>query len=334
MGSVSPTCPLLRDNVSEHIGETPLRCAKLEYFNAGGSVKDRIAKRMVEQAERDGIIRSGDTLIEASSGNTGIAIALMAAVKRYKCIIILSEKMSMEKEQILCMLGTRVVRTPAGVPIESPDSIISVAKCLQKEIPNSYVLDRYGNPENLAAHEFGTAEETLYQTSNKVDVVVAGAGAGGTITGLSRGLKKYDPNIILVGVDPLGSVLAVPETLNQSKAEYKVEGIDYDFVPGVLGQNSADFWIKTTDKDAFNYARQLVREEGMLVGGSSGSAIAGLVRLLALRPELNTEGKTIVLIFPDSLRNYLTKFADDEWMKTHGFLELTEKGVGKLEGSK
>lgn len=274
---------------------------------------------MVEEAERNGTIKPGDTLIEASSGNTGIAIALLAAVRGYRCIITLSEKMSVEKERVLRMLGATVVRTPAGVPIESPDSIINVARRLQSETPNSHILDQYANPENPRAHEFGTAVEILYQTSEKVDVVLAGAGTGGTITGLSRGLKKHDPNILLVGVDPLGSVLAAPETLNQIKAEYKVEGIGYDFVPGVLDQRAADLWIKTTDKDAFNYARQLVREEGLLVGGSSGSAMAGLVQLLALRPDLNDANRTIVLVFADSLRNYLTKFADDEWMDSNGF---------------
>ncbi|KAB8225037.1 tryptophan synthase beta subunit-like PLP-dependent enzyme [Aspergillus novoparasiticus] len=324
---------LLSESIADHIGATPLVqlnrlpaslgikaivCAKLEYFNAGGSVKDRIAKRMVEQAEKDGLIKPGDTLIEASSGNTGIAIALMAATKGYKCIITLSEKMSLEKEQILNALGAKVVRTPAGVPIESPNSILSVARRLNKEIPNSWILDQYNNPENPRAHEYGTAEEIWHQTQGKVDVILAGAGTGGTVTGLTRGLKKKSQDVFVVGVDPVGSILAHPETLNEKKSEYRVEGIGYDFVPGVLEQRTPDLWVKTTDQDSFQMARKLVREEGLLCGGSSGAVFAGLVQLLQLRPDLNVEDKTIVLVFADSLRNYLTKFADDAWMEQHG----------------
>ncbi|CAG8149051.1 unnamed protein product [Penicillium nalgiovense] len=293
--------------------------AKLEYFNAGGSVKDRIAKRMVEKAERDGTIKPGDMLIEASSGNTGIAIALMAAIKGYKCIITLSEKMSLEKEQILKALGAKVVRAPAGVSIDSPDSIISVAQRLQKEIPSSFILNQYTNPENPAAHEFGTAEELWHQTEGQIDVVISGAGTGGTVTGTTRGLKKHSKDILCVAVDPLGSVLAQPDELNNLKAEYKVEGIGYDFLPNVLNQAEPDLWIKTSDRDSFQYSRRLVREEGLLCGGSLGATIAALVQLVEARPELNVEDKLIVVILPDSLRNYLTKFANDDWMKEHGY---------------
>ncbi|PYH92843.1 pyridoxal phosphate-dependent enzyme, beta subunit [Aspergillus ellipticus CBS 707.79] len=318
---------LKHDSIADCIGGTPLVrlnrlpatldiqaqvYAKLEYFNAGGSVKDRIAKRMVEKAEEDGTIKPGDTLIEASSGNTGIAIAMMAAIKGYKCIITLSEKMSLEKEQILKELGAKVIRTPAGVPIESPDSIINVAQRLQKEIPNSFILNQYTNPDNPAAHEFGTAEELWYQTEGQLDVVISGAGTGGTATGLARGLRKLRKEIVVVGVDPVGSVLAQPEELNEVKAEFKVEGIGYDFVPGVLDQAGPNLWIKTSDRDSFQYARRLVREEGILCGGSSGATIAALVQLVKARPELNTEDTLIVVVLADSLRNYLTKFANDD----------------------
>jgi cystathionine beta-synthase len=227
--------------------------------------------------------------------------------------------MSKEKEQILHALGTRVVRTPAGVPIESPDSIISVAKCLQAEIPNSYILDQYTSPENPRAHEFGTAEEIWHQTSGKVDVVICGAGTGGTVTGIANGLKRHNPGVEIVGVDPIGSVLALPESLNETKSEYKVEGIGYDFLPDVLDRTAPDTWIKTSDADSFRLARRLVREEGFLCGGSSGSTIVALEQFLNARPEMNTEAVTIVVIFPDSLRNYLTKFADDKWMESYGY---------------
>ncbi|EER25665.1 Cystathionine beta-synthase, putative [Coccidioides posadasii C735 delta SOWgp] len=325
---------LMSDSVADYIGGTPLVrlnrvpaalgikaqvYAKLEYFNAGGSVKDRIAKHMIEQAERDGVIKPGDTLIEASSGNTGIAIALMAAIKGYKCIITLSEKMSLEKEQILHALGARVVRTPAGVPIDSPDSIISVAKRLRNEIPRSFILDQYTNPANPAAHEFGTAEEIWHQTQGKVDAVISGAGTGGTITGIAKGMKKHNPDVFLVGVDPVGSILAIPERLNETKGEYKVEGIGYDFLPDVLDQTSPDLWVKTTDKDSFKLARRLVREEGLLCGGSAGATVAALVQFMEQHPEFNKEEKLIVLILADGLRNYLTKFADDNWMKQNGY---------------
>lgn len=253
---------------------------------------------------------------------SGIAIALMAAIKGYKCIITLSEKMSLEKEQILKALGATVVRTPAGVPIDSPDSIICVAKRLQKETPNSFILDQYKNPENPAAHEFGTAEELWHQTGGQIDVFVCGAGTGGTVTGTARGLKKHNKDILIVAVDPIGSVLAQPEGLNEIKAEYKVEGIGYDFVPKVLNQDEPDIWIKTSDRDSFHYARRLVREEGLLCGGSSGATIAALLQMIESRPDLNTEHKNFVIILPDSLRNYLTKFASDEWMAEHGYDKL------------
>ncbi|WEW60238.1 cysteine synthase [Emydomyces testavorans] len=331
----------MSDSIADQIGGTPLVrlnhvpatlgikaqvYAKLEFFNAGGSVKDRIAKHMLEKAEQDGLIKPGDTLIEASSGNTGIAVALMAAIKGYKCIITMSEKTSLEKEQIIRALGAKVVRTPIGIPSDSPESMISVAKRLREETPNSWILDQYTNPDNPAAHEFGTAEEIWHQTHGKVDVVVSGAGTGGTVTGLARGLRKHNPDLFVVGVDPVGSILARPASLNETTAEYKVEGIGYDFVPETLDQSAPDLWIKTTDSDSFQLARRLVREEGLLCGGSSGSAMAALQQFMEQRPEFNQEEKLIVLIFADSLRNYLTKFADDDWMKQNGYLTAADSG--------
>ncbi|KAJ6010302.1 hypothetical protein N7451_001714 [Penicillium sp. IBT 35674x] len=334
MEEISKVAPFLgqlkKDSVADCIGATPLVhlnrlpaaigikaqvYAKLEYFNAGGSLKDRIAKRVVEKAESDGTIKPGDTLTEASSGNTGIAIALMAAIKGYKCIIALSEKMSLEKEQNLKILGAKVVRTPAGVPFDSQDSIISVAQRLQKEMPSSFILNQYTNPENPAAHEFGTTQELWHQTEGQIDVLVSGAGTGGTVTGTARGLKKYSKDILCVAVDPLGSFLAQPDELNDFKAEYKVEGVGYDFVPDVLNQAKPDLWIKLP----IGTLSKLHDVLGLLCGGSSGATIAALVQLVEARPELNTEDKLIVLMLPDSLRNYLTKFANDKWMAEHGY---------------
>ncbi|EGX47018.1 hypothetical protein AOL_s00097g64 [Orbilia oligospora ATCC 24927] len=293
--------------------------AKLEYYNAGGSVKDRVGLAMVTAAEKEGRLKPGDTIIEATSGNTGIALALISAIKGYKCIITISEKMSEEKILILKSLGATIVRTPAGVPIEPPESIISVAKRLQKGTPNSHILDQYRNQNNPEAHELGTGPEIWAQCEGKVDAVVVGAGTGGTITGIGRCLKRLNENVYIVGVDPVGSVLAQPEELNEIKREYKIEGIGYDFVPTVLDRSIADIWLKTSDADSFNYARKLIKEEGLLCGGSSGAAFAGLVEFLKSRPDLNCEGTRIVLILPDGIRNYLTKFVDDKWMEVNGY---------------
>lgn len=227
--------------------------------------------------------------------------------------------MSLEKEQILHVLGAQVVRTPAGAPAESPESVINVARRLQTEIPDSFILNQYTNPENPAAHEFGTAEELWHQTGGNLDVLVCGAGTGGTVTGTSRGLKKHNPDIFVVGVDPIGSVLAQPDSLNQVKQEYEVEGIGNDFIPDILDQAECDLWIKTSDRDSFQFARRLVREEGLLCGGSSGATIAALVQLVEQHPEFNAEDKIIVAILPDGIRNYLTKFANDTWMVREGY---------------
>ncbi|KAI8238727.1 Cystathionine beta-synthase [Colletotrichum sp. SAR 10_99] len=327
-----PLPPIL-DSAIHLIGQTPMVrlntlpqsegikaevLAKLEYHNAGGSVKDRVAKAMVEKAEQEGRLKPGDTLIEATSGNTGIALALMAAVKGYKCIITISEKMSEEKVLVLKSLGAKIVRTPAGVPITSPDSIISVARRLNASTPDSHILNQYTNPNNPLAHELGTAPEIWTQCDGKVDIVVAGAGTGGTITGLARGLRQQNPGVVIVGADPVGSVLAQPGELNAEKGEYRVEGIGYDFVPGVLDQSAANVWVKTGDEEAFGYARRLIREEGLLCGGSSGAAMAALVKFMRRRPEMNREDVRVVVIFPDGVRNYLTKFVDDGWMERNG----------------
>ncbi|KAI5839164.1 tryptophan synthase beta subunit-like PLP-dependent enzyme [Morchella snyderi] len=335
-----PTLPTsFLNNITEHIGDTPLVrlnrvpqslgikatvYAKCEFFNAGGSVKDRIAKRMIEEAEKEGKIKPGDVLIEPTSGNTGIGLALVAAVKGYRAIITLPEKMSAEKVAVLRALGAEIVRTPTEAAYDSPESHIGVAKRLEKEIPNSIILDQYGNPNNPLAHELGTAEEIWTQTGGKVDAVVAGAGTGGTITGIARGLRKHNPNVLIVAADPVGSILALPASLNNSHEGYKVEGIGYDFVPEVLEQGIVNTWIKTTDRESFLYARRLIKEEGLLCGGSSGSALSAMIDAVKANPELNQDGKVIVVILPDSVRNYLSKFVDDTWMENNDFIPTQE----------
>uniref|UniRef100_A0A8C3QVX4 Cystathionine beta-synthase n=1 Tax=Cyanoderma ruficeps TaxID=181631 RepID=A0A8C3QVX4_9PASS len=280
-------------NILKKIGCTPmvrinkigksygLKCellAKCEYFNAGGSVKDRISLRMVEDAERAGIIKPGDTLIEPTSGNTGIGLALVAALKGYRCIIVLPEKMSMEKVDILKALGVEIVRTPC-TRFDAPESNIRVAWKLKSEIPNSHILDQYRNPSNPLAHYDTTAEEILEQCEGKVHMVVIGSGTGGTITGVARKLKEKCPECKVIGVDPDGSIVALPSELNRTNTTtIEVEGIGHDFIPTVLDRSVVDQWYKSNDRDSFLMSRRLIREEGLLCGGSSGSAMSVAVR--------------------------------------------------------
>ncbi|EME30648.1 cystathionine beta-synthase [Galdieria sulphuraria] len=321
-----------KDSILDCIGNTPLVrlrrieqaenlsfevYAKCEFMNAGGSVKDRIGIRMVEDAEKKGLIKPGYTLIEPTSGNTGIGIALAAAVKGYNCIITMPEKMSEEKVNILKALGAEIVRTPTEAAYNSPESHIQVAQRLNKEIPNSFILDQYSNPSNPLAHYDSTAEEIIQQV-DRVDILVAGAGTGGTISGIGRKLREiYKKNVQIVGVDPVGSILAQPDSLNTEICSYKIEGIGYDFIPRVLDRSIIDTWVKTNDYESFQAARRLIREEGLLVGGSSGSCLAGLLKIAKDIPP----NKKVVLILPDSSRNYMSKFISDDWMEQNGFLE-------------
>ncbi|KAL7748604.1 cystathionine beta-synthase [Sorochytrium milnesiophthora] len=333
-------------NILSHIGQTPLVrlnkipqqegldveiLVKCEYFNAGGSVKDRIARRMGEEAEKAGILKPGFTIIEPTSGNTGIGLALAAAVKGYRCIITLPEKMSQEKVDVLKALGAEIIRTPTEAAWDSPESHIGVAKRLNKEIANSVILDQYGNPNNPLAHYHGTAEEIVEATGGKVDVFVASAGTGGTLSGTAKKLKEKIPGIKIVGLDPHGSILAQPESLNTSNSMYQVEGIGYDFIPDALDRSLVDRWFKTEDKESFLMARRLIRHEGLLCGGSSGTAVAGAVR--AIREMKLPSGSRVVVILPDSVRNYMTKFLNDGWMQQHGFMdsEMVAEAKAKVE---
>jgi cystathionine beta-synthase len=338
-------------DILEHIGNTPmvrlnkipkeegLECeivAKCEYFNAGGSVKDRIGKNMILEAEKSGRIKPGDTLIEPTSGNTGIGLALTAAVRGYKMIITLPEKMSQEKVSVLTGLGAQVIRTPTEAAFDSPESHIGVAKSLNEKIPNSHILDQYENKANPDAHYHYTAEEILRQCDGKVDVCVICAGTGGTITGIAKKLKEKLPKVIIVGVDPVGSLLADPE--NDVVGSYQVEGIGYDFVPKVLDRGLVDKWVKTRDTESFVMARRLIKEEGLLCGGSSGSAVVAAIKIC--KDLKLTKDQRCVVILPDSVRNYMTKFLSDDWMIRFGHMkgdrketkeEVLEKKVKELE---
>jgi len=273
---------MIFDNILETIGQTPivrlqrvgseLDCelyGKCEFLNAGGSVKDRIAVRMIEEAEKTGRIKPGDTLIEPTSGNTGIGMALAAAVKGYRMIITMPEKMSKEKQVVLEALGAEIVRTPTEAAWDAPESHIGVAKKLNEEIADSHILDQYSNPGNPDAHYYDTAGEILEDMGDNLSMVVIGAGTGGTITGVAKRLKEDLPEVTIIGVDPYGSILGGGDEI----IPYHVEGIGYDFFPDVLDNSLVDEYVKVNDKDSFLMARRLIKEEGLLIGGSSGSAV-------------------------------------------------------------
>lgn len=316
---------MIYPNILATIGHTPivkinrlakdLDCelyAKCEFFNPGGSVKDRIGYEMIIKAEKEGRIKPGDTLIEPTSGNTGIGLALAGAVLGYKVVITMPEKMSQEKQSVLERLGAVIYRTPTEAAYDDPDSHISLAKKLQAEIPNSHILDQYANPNNPNAHYFGTAQEIIDDFGKDLHMVVAGVGTGGTISGIAKRLKEFNPSIKIIGVDPVGSILGGGTEVKS----YHVEGIGYDFFPDVLDNNLIDSYIKITDADSFHTARRLIREEGLLIGGSSGAAMwAALQAAKSL-----SKGQKCLVILPDSIRNYMSKFANDEWMKENGFL--------------
>uniref|UniRef100_A0A8D8HI56 Cystathionine beta-synthase n=2 Tax=Culex pipiens TaxID=7175 RepID=A0A8D8HI56_CULPI len=323
--------PKVLQTILQAVGNTPLvklnsipraanlKCnlyAKCEFMSPGGSVKDRIGLRMIEEAEKKGLLKPGYTIIEPTSGNTGIGLAMGAAVKGYRCLIVMPEKMSNEKVDTLKALGAEVIRTPTEAAFDSPEGLIAVAQRLEKEIPNSIVLNQYTNAGNPLAHYDGTGAEIVDQLEGQVDMVVVGAGTGGTVAGIGRKIKETNPDCVIVGADPEGSILALPDKLNESSVSfYEVEGVGYDFIPTVLDRSVVDRWIKFNDKDALPMARRLIAEEGFLCGGSSGGNVA--VALEAAK-DLK-EGQNCVVILPDNIRNYLTKFVSDNWMEARNF---------------
>jgi len=303
-------------NVTEGIGATVL--AKIEYLNPGGSVKDRIALRMVEAAERDGLLKPGGTIVEPTSGNTGVGLALVAQLKGYNCVFVCPDKVSEDKQNVLRAYGAEVVVCPTAVAPEDPRSYYNVSDRLAREIPGAWKPDQYSNPNNPISHYETTGPEIWEQTGGRITHFVAGVGTGGTISGIGRYLKEKNPDIQIVGADPEGSVYS-----GGSGRPYLVEGVGEDFWPQTYDRTICDEIIEVTDKESFHLTRRLAREEGLLVGGSCGMAAMAALRVA----ERAGPDAVVVVLLPDGGRGYLSKIFNDDWMARYGFLSTASGGL-------
>ena len=330
--------PLIANSLLDLVGHTPmvrlgrlgrdLRCdlvAKVEMFNPGGSVKDRPAVAMIDAAERDGLLSAGGTIVEPTSGNTGVGLAIVAAQRGYRCIFVMSDKMSAEKVALLRAYGAEVVVCPTAVPPEHPDSYYSVADRLTRETPNSFRPDQYSNPNNPLEHERSTGPEIWEQTEGRVTHLVAGVGTGGTITGIARYLKRMNPEVQIIGADPEGSVYS-----GGTGRPYLVEGVGEDFWPTTYDPALVDRTVMVTDAESFAAARRTTREEGLLIGGSGGTAVHAA---LVVGADLGPDDQVVVLI-PDSGRGYLSKIFNDEWMMDFGFIRCEGDCAGDVLATK
>ncbi len=323
----------IHNNILETIGNTPLVrlqsiarglpgtiVVKVEFFNPGGSVKDRIGWRMIEDAEQSGKLKPGGTIVEATSGNTGLGLAIAAAIKGYRTIFVMPDKMSQEKIQVLRAFGARVVVTPTAVEPDDPRSYYSVADRFVEETPNAILANQYHNPVNPLAHFEATGPEIWEQTAGRITHLVAGMGTGGTISGVGRYLKKKNPDIQIIGVDPIGSILyELHRSGKMVKAEsYKVEGIGEDFLPSTTDLDVIDTIVQVSDRESFLMTRRLVREEGIFAGGSCGSAVIGALKYVQDHP-LGPDD-VMVIVLPDGGARYVSKVFNDNWMRENGFL--------------
>ena len=330
-GMVSSAHDDIDNSILETVGGTPLVrirrhfadipgarvLAKLEFMNPGGSMKDRIALKMIEDAEREGRLRPGDTLVEPTSGNTGIGLAMAAAVKGYRLIITMPMKMSEEKRRLLRAYGAELILTPTDLPHDHPDNYIAVDRRIARENQRTHLLNQYENQGNPDAHYEGTGPEIWEQSGGRVDYFVSGMGTGGTITGIARFLKEKNPAVKIIGIDPAGSIYT-----GGPAAPYQVEGIGYDFYPKVFETGLVDKMYRVGDAESFREARLMARGEGILAGGSTGSVLAGVRKLLY---EIDPRGKTIVMMVHDSGRSYLSKIYNDEWMIENGYMERSDE---------
>src|SRR6266487_2372904 len=294
-------------------GVEPQLLAKLEYLNPGGSVKDRIGLAMIEKAEAEGKLKPGGTIVEPTSGNTGVGLAIAAAIKGYRCIFVMPDKMSQEKISMLRAYGADVVICPTNVEPDSPESYYSVSDRLAEEIPGAFKPDQYSNMANPQAHYERTGPEIWEQTGGELDALVITVGTGGTISGVGRYFKEQGSKTLIVGADPEGSVYTSPDNVHP----YLVEGIGKDTWPKTMDASTVDEWVKVSDADSFHIARRMAREEGLLVGGSGGTAVWAA---LEIAKRFGPDAQILAMI-PDSGRSYLSKFYDDNWMLEHGFVE-------------
>lgn len=323
------------DSILETIGNTPMVAlhnvtksskhkffAKVEYFNPGGSIKDRVAIAMIEEAERRGELKPGGTIVEATSGNTGVGLALVASVKGYKCIFVMPEKMSEEKRALLRAYGAQVVITPMVEP-DHPLSHYSVSKKIAQETPGAFLANQFFNPDNPARHYKTTGPEIWKQMDGKIDMLVGGAGTGGTLSGCAKYLKEQNSNVKIICADPIGSILYdlyYHKKIVEPPGSYKVEGIGEDMLPGNVHLDIYDGFVRVGDPEAFAMTRRLVAEEGLLVGPSSATALVGAMKA----SEKLEKPSNIVVIFPDSGRQYLSKAFNDQWMIENGLLQADE----------